>query len=281
MDLSKMIGYKFFREKDNDEIECIRITGYNKSTVGDFIKITNLNDGTSDFVSEAYLKRYKPLTPEGLLMLSSVELEGNPDVIISAFLLDKIEARDVRPFCICRQGMIDVFYNLLIKDESEMIAGLSMNIFNIPSGFDYGLMVASDVINFSNTYMIYKDDTVDTILETFSDDIKKYDEVMGSIYSEHCKTNPIAAFSDEDKGWCKTLSKLLHENNFQSDLDEMMGITTVEFIIEDYLKEDYITSESVESYLTVTDELKYWLSYLYKLDINKVYVLPYDNDIDF
>lgn len=282
MDLSKMIGYKFFREREDKSIECIRITKFTQSTQGDYIKVYDVNTKGSTFVTEDELKKkYKPLSPEGMIILSSVELEGNPDVIISAFLLDRIEARDVRPFCICRQGVIDVYYNMFVKDESEMIAGLSMNILNIPAGFDYGIMVAADQVNFSNTYMIYKDDTVDGILETFAEDIKDYDDIMGKMYVEHCKSNPTAMFSDEDKGWCKTLSKLLHENNFQSDLDEMMGITTVDFRIEDYIKEDKISEDSKETYLTIEDELKYWLSYLYKLDINKVFVLPYDNDIDF
>ena len=61
----------------------------------------------------------------------------------------------------------------------------------------------------------------------------------------------------------------------------MMGITTVDFIIKDYLVEAKVSEESTDSYLTVTDELRYWLSYLYKININKVFVIEYDSDVDF
>lgn len=299
MDLSKMIGYKFFREKrlkkvgdnnlysllpsdvDNNEIECIRIIKFHQTTEGNFVKVINVDTKETDTITEAELKKYNALQPEALVMFSTVMVERHKDVIISTYMLESLENRDHKPFCICRQGVIDPYYNLLIKDESEMIAGVSMNILNIPSGFNYAELLMSDDVLFSDTYMLYKDDTVDNFLETFKEDMKYYDEVFGEIYAEHCKSNPGALFLDEDKGWCKTLSKFLHENNFQSDLDQMMGITTVEFEIEPYIKEAKVSEESIETYLTIEDELRYWLSYLYKLNINKVFVLPYDNDIEF
>ena len=129
--------------------------------------------------------------------------------------------------------------------------------------------------------MIYRDDTVVNLLNTFKDDIKNYDDILYESYMTHCKSNPEALFKDEHKGWCKNLETLLLQNNYQSDLDQMMGITTVEFEIEPYITKVKVSEESDNEYESITDELRYWLSYLYKLNINKVYVLEYYNDIDF
>lgn len=281
MDLSKMLGYKFFRELDDGNIECIRLIKYYKLGNDETIKLINVNTKEDIVCSPRDLKKYKPLQPVGMLMINGVSLEGNQDVIVASYLLDRIEARDTRPFAVCRQNITDVYYNLLIKDESDMIAGLSMNILNIPQGFDYGLMLVSDEILYSDTFMIYKDDTVEELLKFFEEYIEKYDNILSSTYSKVCEEHPDALWSNEYKGWCKSLLTLLKENNYQSDLDEMMGITTVEFEIEPYLKNEKIREDSEEEYITIVEDLKYWLSYLYKLNINKVYVLPYDNDIDF
>lgn len=281
MDLSKMIGYKFFKEKEDKTIDCIRLLKYWNFGNTNSVKVLDVNTNEEKIITTYDLGKYKPLSPEGMIMLSAVTIDGNKDIIAASYLLDRIENRDPRPFCVCRQGITDVYYNILIKDESEMIAGMSMNILNIPSGFDYGIMLLSDEILFTNTYMIYKDDTINNLLDIFKEDIKEYDDVMLEIYNKVCGSHPDALFADEYKGWNKNLRLLLQNNNYQTDIDEMLGVTTVEFDISKYLEEAKVSEESKETYTTVTDELKAWLSYLYKLDINKVFVLQYDNDIDF
>lgn len=282
MDVTKMIGYKFFKEnKEDNSIECIRIVNAWDFKRDKTLKVIDTNSKEEKIIEVDDLKEYTPLKPVGMIMINGVTFEGSKDVIIAGYLLDRIENRDSRPFVVCRQNITDLYYNLIIKDESQMIAGMSMNILNIPQGFDYGFMIVSDNLLYSNTYMIYKDDTVDIILDLFKNDIGKYDDILSESYTEHCKANPEALFLDEHKGWCKNLLTLLKQNNFQSDLDEMMGITTVEFEIEPYLSKAKISNDSNNEYITITDELRYWLSYLYKININKVYVLEYDNDIDF
>lgn len=281
MDLTKMLGYKFFKEKEDGSIECIRFIKHIQVGNQESLKVIDVDTKLETFISIHDLKKYKPLQPVGVIMFHGVEIENTKDVIIASYLYDRLEQRDPRPFCICRQDITDVFYNLLVSDESQMIAGLSMNILNIPSGFDYGLMILSDKVLFTDTFCIYKDDTVEGLLDTFKEYLSSYDEILKGLYEEHCKTFPEALFNNEHKGWCKDLKTLLVQNNYQSDLDEMMGITTVDFEINNYLEERKVKEDSEESYLTVSDELKYWLSYLYKLNINKVFVLPYDNDINF
>ena len=153
MDVSKMIGYKFFKEHEDGNIETVRIIKYFNHVKGNTIKVLKtFKDETEDCIFDVNdLKKYTPLQPVGMLMMSGVSLEGSKDVIISTYLLDRLENKDPRPFVICRQNITDVFYNLLIKDDDDMIAGLSMNILNIPQGFDYGLMMVSDQILFTNT----------------------------------------------------------------------------------------------------------------------------------
>ena len=154
MDLNKMIGYKFFREINENEIESLRLMKV--YDINDVISLKMMNTKTEEIVilSEKDLSKYSALKPEGILIFSGVEIDNAQDVIVAAYLLDKIENRDLRPFCVCRQCITDIYYNLLIQDTSDMIVGMSMNITNIPQGFDYGTMLLADNVLFKYSYMI-------------------------------------------------------------------------------------------------------------------------------
>ena len=279
-----LVGTEFYREIEDGNISKIRILKtYNTPDKEMVTAIDLLTKIKWNEDIEELSKVYKPITAQGMLMISSVLANNTGDVIVAAYLMDQVRSGKMTPFCVCRQNIVDLYYNIMIKDESEMIAGMSMNILNVPQGFNYGYMILSDKVVRTDTIMIYRDDTIENLLDLFREalDLDRYDLVLKDSYTTHCKDFPEAMFREEHQGWCKNLKKLLVENNFQSDLDQMFGITTVEFNINDYLVETKVTEDSEDSYLTITEELKYWLSYLYKLNINKVYVIPFDNDIDF
>lgn len=278
-----LIGYKFFKNNEDGSFDKIRILKVYNTPDKEMATIIDLNTKIMTDINIQDLKSYTPLKGEGMIMISSVKTNNQDDVIVAAYLIDQIQSGKMIPFCVCRQCITDLYYNLLIQDESDMISGMSMNALNVPQGFDYGFMLLSDKVIRTDTIIIYRDDTIESILDLFKDPLgfDRYDTVLKNNYLEHCKTHPEALFRDEDKGWCKTLKKLLVENNFQSDLDQMFGITTVDFVINDYLEETKVREDSEESYLTINEDLRYWLSYLYKLNINRVYVIPYEYDISF
>ena len=278
-----LIGYKFFRNLEDGSTEKIRLINIYQTPDKELATIIDLNTKETSTMDIKDLKNYTPLKAEGMIMISSVKTNNQDDIIVAAYLIDQIQNGKMIPFCVCRQCITDLYYNLLIKEESDMIVGMSMNILNVPQGFEYGYMLLSDKVIRTDTILIYRDDTIENILDLFKDklDLDRYDAIMRANYAEHCKEAPEAVFKTEDKGWCKSLKKLLQENNFQSDLDEMFGITTVQFKIDDYLVETKAREDAEESFLTINDDLRYWLSYLYKLNINRVYVIPYEYDIDF
>jgi len=282
----QLVGAKFFKKiEDSDDIKLVRVIDQYQ-VVGnvDMVLIRDL-DTNEDIRMEVFElgNQYKQLEADGLLMISEVIADNNHDVLVSAYSMNSIREKKMTPFCVCRQCITDLYYNLLIKEESDMITGMSMNVLNVPQGFNFGYMLLSDKVVTNDTILIYRDDIIEDILNLYRDSLKldRYDECLRTLYKEHCTAFPEALFLDEHKGWCKSVSKLLSENNFQSDVDQMFGITTVEFEINDYITEVKVNEDSEESYLSITDELRYWLSYLYKLNINRVYVLPFENDIDF
>jgi hypothetical protein len=182
------------------------------------------------------------------------------------------------PYAICRQSITDIFYNLLCRDESEQIVGLSVNRDDCPTNFDIGLMLACNSIKHTESVSFYREDTLEDILSMIN--VKKFDMVLNLLYTGHLKhtTNPKAAMKKEDKGWCKDLRTLLKENTFQNDINEMLGITDVLFDMNQYLVRAKLPNDM--EYDTVTPDLKVWLAGTFKTSINDITVLKYDHDID-
>lgn len=288
MKISDSLGYKLYKEQEDGSLDIIRVMHVRKYVDGGepseiTIKHINEENSENEKVRVDSLKGYTPLMPDGLCKFSTVSVkdmttnELSKDVIITAHKINNIMVGDGMPFAICRQSVTDVFHNLFCHDESEMIAGLSINLNNIPAGFDYGILLTCEEITYSDNVYFYRTDTLENILDFVK--ISKFDKVLSDLYEEYCTINPAAIFRNECHGWCKNLKKLLSENTFQSDLDEMFGITSVDFDISEHILEDKLPDKE-EVFTTVDRDLKLWLSSIYKLNLGTVYILEYDHDIN-
>jgi hypothetical protein len=90
----------------------------------------------------------------------------------------------------------------------------------------------------------------------------------------------MAIMKDEDHGWCRNLDILLKSNSFRSDINQMLGITDIGFILKPYIIEKELPGKDGEKYDSLTDDVRMWLSSIYKLNITDTTVLKYDHDID-
>lgn len=288
MKISSMLGVKLFKELEDNTIDLIRIVNMKKyADKSDPTEVTILNLGTNEKkkINIKELKGYTPLEPDGILTFSTVLVKDystgklSKDVVITGNKFINMKFGDVVPYFVCRQSVTDVFYNLLCKTEDDMIAGLSVNRDNVPAGLDYGILLACDQITYSDYINFYRTDLLDDLLSMVK--VNKFNTVLEDLYNEHAKAvhDPKLSFLEEHKGWCKNLQRLLHENNVQNDINEMLGITQVNFNISENIITKKLSTTS-EDFTSVNDNLRYWLSSIYKLNISEIYITEFNHDIN-
>ena len=281
LNLKNMIGLKIFKENEED-IELYRIIG----TKGDKVKVRNEADGSTSFNSVDDFEGFTPLAADGYFTVNIVSIydkktkQEDEDVIVTASKILNMQIGDTLPYAICRQSITDIFYNLLCENESQQIVGLAVNQDDCPTNFDFTIMLACNSIKYSEHCSFYRTDTLEDILSMINS--KKFDMCLEKLYIGHIKSekdiNSSALMRKEYQGWCKDLKTLLSENTFKNDINEMLGITDVGFDMTDFIVQNELPNS--ELYDTVTPELKVWLSGTFRVAINDITVIEYDQDIN-
>jgi hypothetical protein len=72
----------------------------------------------------------------------------------------------------------------------------------------------------------------------------------------------------------------MKENNFQADIDQMLGITAVDFNIKDYIIKKPLPGKPEEEYETITNDFILWLKNIFRVNINSISIVKYDYDIN-
>lgn len=277
--LKKMPGYKFFKDHE-DFIEMYRLL----KIKADGVLVEDQADMTKTTLSFDFFSELQPLQPDGYFTINTVKIpdgHGNEtdDVIVTANKYLNMTIGDTMPYAICRQSITDIFFNLLCETEEDQIVGLSVNRDNCPTNFDIGIMMACNKIVNAQTCFFYREDTLEDILNKYVD-TKHADQALNRLYTGHLRytTNPKAAFRKEDGGWCKDLRTLLRENTFQSDMNDMLGITDVDFKMTDYIVQKELPNG--EPYDSVEPDLLVWLAGTFRVAIQDITVLEYAHDIN-
>ena len=289
MKISAMLGYKLFHVNEDNSVSLIRIMDMKKyKDNADPVEITIRDEDTKESkkVRVDSLKGYTPLEPDGICTFSTVNVRNNSngniskDVIVTAqkFLEVKLGV-NMHPYCVCRQSVTDIFHSYFSNELEHELVGVSVNRDNIPANFDFGIMLVCDEITYCDFVNFYRTDTLEDILEFVH--LKKCDKVLQELYDEHVAhvKDPSLQFKSEHNGWCTTLKKLLELNGFQYDLNEMLGITQIDFNLEDYIIEKKAVEDG-KPYTSLTDEVQYWLSYTFYVDIADTIVIEYNHDIN-
>lgn len=283
-------GIKYFKEVD-DHIEMIRIYYAGNTNGQDLTHVYIIDEATKEKskISVEELKDWTPLEPDGYITFNIVDVKttgGNTqkDVIATVQRIDQIKyAHNIRPFAICRQSITDIFANLICTTEENDIVGLAVNENDCPANFDYMMLLACDGIEKSDHFNIYRSDTLERdILPMLKS--TDYDLALDKLFLAAIQNEPNAPLLEMQakvwNGWNRTLSGLLKENNFQSDIDEMFGITKVQFEVSKYLEKKKLpTNEDIE-YDAPVEDLRLWLSSVFKVNIKEATVLEYNHDIN-
>ena len=286
MKIRAMIGYKLFKELEDGSLHMIRITWVNRYLDNPReMKIFDYKDNTEKKVKIADYSDYNPLKPDGIFTIAIAEVMNSKgklehDVLATITHFDMLKAGlNVMPYAVCRQNISDVFYNILTDDEHNQLVGVSISQDTCPANFDYGIMFAADSIKYDEFINFYLTDTLDDIYKLI--DVRRYNEVLRDSFLRHVKItgDMKKSFQNEDQGWCKDLKTLFEINNFQVDINAMLGITAIDFKLEDFCHYNTIPNTDTK-YLVADDDLRDWLSYQYKTPITEASILKYDHDID-
>lgn len=286
MKIENMLGYKIFKETEDDIIiyRIIKIKQRNSESFLLTVKDVFSNE-IKEFKSEE-LKDFTPLTPDGYMTFSIVYIldENNnklQDVVVTASKMLNLKIGDTLPYAVCRQSCTDIFHNLLCKSEDDMIVGLAVNQDDCPTNFDFREIMACDGIDYSQHINTYRTDTLfDDILPIIK--TNKLNKVMEANYIRHAKAtgDSKTMFKSEDKGWCKDINILLKENNFQWDIDQMFNIYAVIFDMSEEIVKKPLPGKEGEEYDSINDDLKAWFSSIFKININNISIIEYGYDID-
>jgi hypothetical protein len=276
-ELSKYLGYKFYKLNDDNSyklIRLIRIYEFN-----DKVLIKNLETGSKVAIPVAELKEYTPLEPYGFVSFAKVFIntkdnEKTHDVVVSLYRLLDIKMDMNEPYAICRQSITDFFYTIYAGDPNTV--GVSATKEDCPTNIPYYMLAACDGLDKYQIVNYYLDDVVDTVLECL--DTKEYDVVLENLLHEHLVAIGKPLYKpDSDRGWCKDLATLLKENNFITDMDELRSITGLDFDLKDYLVKKTVANKEVDA---LNDEVLEFFDKIFKVNAIDTVVIKYGVDID-
>ena len=237
---NRYLGYKFFKELDNG-FEVIRI----KDVKGND-KITCINLDTDNIfnITLEDLRTYTPLEPYGVLSANIVNIDSERDVVLILYKMIELKIMGMNsPYAICRQSINDFFADLVFENpEDNNLVGISCSRENCPANVDFNQLAACNEILYSNVVYLYRDDTLDSILQVIPL-LSKINNVLDKLLWKHIKVvtpKPLIdlKYNKNTKyvdGWCKDLRTLLKENNFMADFNSMCDIVEVDFNLENYL----------------------------------------------
>lgn len=283
--IKKYLGYKFYKEKEDDSIELIRLIHI--SEFNDKVVIMNEESKIKKEIPFDSLKGYTPLIPYGKISFAKVKIYENgdknkfvQDVIVAGYRDIDLKLEIYDPFVVARQNITDFWYNLLADSEDHMEVGASVTRENCPTNIPYAMMMACDEpINYEMV-SIYIDDTVDSILNCIT--IDTYNKTFKKLFDDHMKfLNPmydpsIPTDITNKNGWCKDLSTFLKINNFQKDIDDMRNITAYDFNLEEFM---YQKESDPDIWFFNKDVLNFFNA-TNNLNASECTAIKYDYDID-
>lgn len=276
MDNKLLLGAKYYKYNEYDELEVIRIYRHNESQVKAYV-----NDDksfTKEMSIEELSKEYVRLEAQAYVIFAIVKVgNGLDDVIVSMHKRIDLASNEPTPYCVCRQNITDIFANQ-IKVSDKMYVGCCMSLETCPPDVDYRIMMACNGFEKSVTVCTYMNDTLDDILYFVK--TKDFDRSLEALFTDHVnyeiKKNPVLSAIknkimklDTYDGYCKSLRLLLDANNFMYDYYRGFNIIPINEELT-YDKETGVVSQNVVDII----------SDLYQINIKSTLCIEYDHDID-
>jgi len=245
----KYVGCKFYRTKEDGELEIIRVLK-KRSEIACTV-ITEGDPNSRRVMTAENMKKYNLLKPNGVCSFNIVDIIESKRykaqdvmVLLSSFGKEK-------DFAMCRQLIVNPF----TEGTYGRTYGLSMSRDTCPTEIDYDMAKGCNGVAFTQLINIYRDDTPDSIMALAKSTIPRCDKVLKELKQR---------FKDEF-GFCSSLKELLEHNSFWEEYDRMFGIK----VINDIIKNNTLSLEQL-TYLETE------ISYL----MDNVIVVPYGYDIN-
>lgn len=278
-----IIGYKMFKMDEDGAVHMIRVIDVKSNSKNDKFSTLKIKEYDTDKIVECffesdYIREYTPLTPDAVFTISIATVINNgeeyQDVVCTAnkyneFILNTI------PYAVCRQSTNDIFAELI--DPNKHYYGLAINQDTCPPNIDFRVLMSANSVSDHRIINFYRTDTIEDILDMVPKYV--YNAALVNLYTVHAKScgDPRAIMMNEHDGWCKSIDLLLKLNNFQTDINQMLGITNLEFDMSEYLEE---VDKNGNKFNIAREDFRLWLSSIYKMNIKEIVCLKYDHDID-
>lgn len=283
-EVMSMMGLKYYRNVDENTFEIIRVI--NIKGTDECICLCEDGSNVSKTPNEI-LSNYTKLIPDGLITFACVETLISPesgknvdDVLVMVRTDKNIANDDPYPDLICRQNIVDLFYELSHNGESTELVGTSICRSQIPSNMPMELFMRCDKVNYIVSYNTYISDTPLTFLSFMKGKrLKRFDDLLEENLSKYLKSNKLPDTGQKSvKGYCRNLERLLRNNNFLYDYDSLYNITPIKDDLLDNLVKNKF-SNGIE-YMSLNSKFTNIFSNIFKMKILKTIVLKYEHDID-
>lgn len=273
--LSNKIGSKFYRFTSNsEEPEIIRI--YKIDEIKKIAKIIDKNKEKKQIDFDELIDNYHQLSPDGIINISIVKNKSVSDVIVSLGRFVYNETDGNLPYAVCRQLIYDIFGNYasmsgrVYDTGNKVYSGMSISQDTCPTNVDFKNVLACDKLIENRSIMIYRDDSLDDILDLIQ--TKKYDSVLRNTRELSMSTD-LGTFNPGDipVGFCGSLKDLLVSNKFMYDFRKAFHITEVPYHINSDDQE-----LSIENISYIENELKikiintYMIKYTREINLNDI-----------
>lgn len=277
-----LLGAKFYRFDENENIEVIRVYKSN----GLEIKVYTDGDKSKTrkmLIEDLHEKGYVKLNPHAIVNFTIANLQGKlKDVIVAVHKMSDLMSNEPTPYCVCRQNITDLFANQIQINKTKTYAGCCMSLETCPPDVDYRLMIACNGIDKCINVCAYMDDTLEDLL--FMINSKSFDDALAGLFIDHVnydtKDNPVKKSMkprimklDSYDGYCKKLKTLLEHNNFMYDFYRSFGIIPInkEVIYDD---ETRVVSVEILDFLEKLNGVNIiatlCMEYWYDIDLSEI-----------
>ena len=272
MNNNLLLGAKYYRYNDNDDIELIRIIKFNDTEV----KIS-IGDETKKITIKELEENYIRLNPHAIINFCIVKLkDGLDDIIVTVHKMSDLTSNEPTPYCVCRQNITDIFANQ-IQISNKMYVGCCMSLETCPPDIDYRIMIACNGMEKCINVCAYMDDTLDNILSMINS--KSFNNTLEALFIDHVnaviRNNQSLSMMkerimklDSYDGYCKTLRLLLEQNNFMYDFYRAFGIIPIDEVVT-YNKEGSVSENIIDI-----------ISNIFEINIASTFCMDYWYDIE-
>ena len=224
---NKLLGSKFVLVEDEAIVGQVRVVSY---VTPEVVRIKDLNTGkVSKIEISKLIEKYIMIKPEGCVIFSIVTIGRNKnnesvnDVIVSVYRNCDLEDVDPEPWCVCRQGIVNVFNNSIratTTNPEDMDVAMCASKESVETlKIDYKIMLQCNELLHSVSVAYYIEDSVDDLLECIKK-IDKYDNVLNLGFIDNAKryvTKDVILKKNIFNGYCRSLKSLLDYTDFMYD----------------------------------------------------------------